>query len=260
MDAACAAAQKKLKFFKKIIRYFVYASMAGALCTIGMALAGSIAAGFYESEALKSIYNLSMGITFTFTLTMIVIAGAELFTGNVMIMTIACLQKRARLLQALWLLTICYLANVIGAAFMALIVWQTGLLEGRIGSMVVMVSTNKALLPFGYVFFRGILCNMLICLGTWCCLKLKSEVAKLICIFWVILCFVGTGYEHSIANAGIFTMAVLAAEIFPVTSFDIFRNMLSSTLGNFVGGMVFVGFFYWFTGRGEDAEKKEQTV
>jgi nitrite transporter NirC len=249
LESACAAANKKLNFFKFRIRYFVYASMAGALCTIGMALAGSVAAGFYATDGLREIYSLIMGILFTFTLTMIVVAGAELFTGNVMIMTVAFMQKRILLMQGLVLLLVCYLANVIGAAVMGLIVWQTGLLEGRAGDMIVMVSTGKATLSFKYGFFRGILCNMMICLGTWCALKLKSETAKLICIFWVIVCFVATGYEHSIANAGIFTMAILAKAAFPVTPFDVFRNMLSSTIGNFVGGMVFVGLFYWFTGR-----------
>jgi nitrite transporter NirC len=207
-----------------------------------------VAAGFYASEALQGAYKLMMGVTFTFALTMIIFAGGELFTGNVMIMSMGFLQKKIKLSQGLRLLLYCYLANVIGAAFMGVIIAQTGIFTEQTGEMLLSITEGKTSLTFSQGFFRGIMCNTLICLGTWCVLKLKSETAKLIVIFWAVLAFVVPGYEHSIANAGIFTMAVLtdtAAINFP----GLFTNMLSSSLGNIVGGSIFVGLAYWYSGR-----------
>ena len=246
VNAACGAALKKYGFFKYRARYFIYAAMAGCFCSMGMALASSVAAGFYSSEALRGAYKFMLGATFTLSFTMITFAGAELFTGNVLVMTMAVLEKRLRLSQGLGLLAFCYIANIFGAVFMGLIISQTGVMAGQTGDMIVSLAEGKASLSLAHGFFRGIMCNTMVCLGTWCVLKLKSETAKLIILFWAVLGFVALGYEHSIANAGIFTMAALV-ESLPYVDFQgILLNMLSVTVGNITGGSVFVAFVYWF--------------
>lgn len=252
LDAMYVSAAKKLNFFKKLPRYFVYACMAGCFCSIGMALAYSLAGGFYASEALHGAYKFVIGATFTLSFTMIIFAGAELFTGNVLVFTIALLGKKVTLVESLRLIVFCYCANLIGASLMGWIVSQTGLLAGEMGSLLVDSAAAKMSLSFAHAFFRGVMCNILVCLGIWCVGKLKSEIAKMIVLFWVVLGFAGPGYEHSIANAGIFTMAMLAPQATEaLTLAGACHNLLPVTLGNLLGGAVFVGWVYWFSGRDE---------
>ena len=254
LNAACAAALKKYDFFRNRRRYFVYACMAGCFCSIGMALACSAAAGFYSSEALRGAHRFMLGAMFTLSFTMIVFAGAELFTGNVLIMSIGVFQKKLKLFQAVGILAFCYFANIVGAVFMGFIISLAGIMEGQTGDMMLSLAGGKTALSFSHGFFRGIMCNVMVCLGMWCVLKLKSESAKMIVLFWAVIGFVVPGYEHSIANAGIFTMATFAK----ASSMDyqgLVLNMLSVSLGNIVGGAVFVALVYWFSGR--SAQKLE---
>ena len=253
VNAACDAALKKINFSKYRARYFVYAAMAGCFCSMGMALAFSVSAGFYSSEALRGAHTFMLGAMFTLSFTLITFAGAELFTGNVLVMTMAFLQRKIKFSECAGLLAYCYLANICGAAFMGLIISLTGVLAGQTGDMLVFMAREKAALSLMHGFFRGVMCNMMVCLGTWCVLKLKSESAKLIILFWCVLGFVALGYEHSIANAGIFTMAALCNTGSPIGYQGIILNMLPVTLGNLAGGSVFVALVYWFSGGGQKA-------
>lgn len=256
LNAVTQAAIKKSNFFRTPGRYFVYSAMAGCFCTIGMALACSVAAGFYSSEALRGAHNFMLGAMFTLSFTMIIFAGAELFTGNVLVMTIGFLQKKIQLSLLFKILAICYLANVSGAAFMGLIVHETGILYGPAGEMIIRLVENKASLSLAHGFFRGIMCNIMVCLGIWCVSKLKSESAKMIILFWAVLGFVAPGYEHSIANAGLFAMALVVNSASGINHQGIILNMLSVTLGNIAGGSIFVALVYWFSGR----ENTRQTI
>ena len=250
INAACEAALKKLAFFKYRARYFVYSGLAGCFCAMGMALACSVAAGVYSSEAIRGMYKFMLAFMFTLSFTMIIFAGSELFTGNVLVMTIASLQKKIKFSQGLRLLAFCYFANISGGFLMSIVIAQTGILTGQTGEMVVSLAGEKAALSFAQAFFRGVMCNTMVCLGTWCVLKLKSESAKLIILFWAVTGFVALGYEHSIANAALFTMAAFAESASEMNNWQgVFFNMLSCTLGNIAGGSLFVGFVYWFSGR-----------
>lgn len=252
IKTVCDSAIKKLDFYNQKTKYFVYACMAGGFCAIGMALAYTLGADFYANETLRGAYRLIIAFAFTFALTMIVFAGAELFTGNVFVMTVCALSGRAKLSRACSLLAFCYLANIAGAAAFGALIWATGLLGGSTGEFLVDAAAGKMALPFWQAFFRGALCNMLICLGTWSSTKAKSETAKMIVIFWAVFGFVGSGYEHSVANAGLFTMALLAPHIASGVSFlGAINNLVPVTLGNLVGGALLVGWVYWFSGRGE---------
>jgi nitrite transporter NirC len=133
---------------------------------------------------------------------------------------------------------------------MASVFAMTGLLDGHTGELLVSSTVGKMSIPFSEAFFRGIMCNILVCLGYWAMSKVKSEVAKLIIIIWVVAGFVTPGYEHSIANAGIFTMAFSApmADSGLVMS-GILSNLIPVTLGNLAGGAVFVAVPYWISCR-----------
>lgn len=246
------AAATKMAFFRHRWEYVVYSMIAGAFCSIGMAFAYSVGAAVYANPASQEMYRLAIGIAFSLSFTLITFAGCELFTSNVFVMSIGALSRSVRTRDAAGLLFLCYLANLFGAAFMALVFAATGLLDGPTGQLLVKSSAAKASLAFIPAFFRGVLCNILVCLGYWAMSKAKSEAAKLIIIVWVVAGFVTPGYEHSIANAGIFTMALAApyGASAPGLQLDgIAGNLIPVTLGNFVGGAFLVALPYWVSGR-----------
>lgn len=250
LSLVAASATKKVAYSKNIPQYFIYSAMAGACCALGMALAYSVGSSFYFNSATTGMYSLIMGITFALSFTLIVFSGAELFTGNMMTMTIGTLTRSITIKQALTLSVFCYFANICGAIFFGWLFGATGLLEGKVGQFLVTSCEKKMALPFSQALTRGILCNMLICMGTWATIKLKSEAAQMIVLVWVVLGFVATGYEHSIANTALFTMSFLAPQTTSSISLaGAFSNLLPVTLGNIIGGSLFVGFVYWYSGR-----------
>ena len=250
LSLVAASATKKVAYSKNIPQYFIYSAMAGACCALGMALAYSVGSSFYFNSPTAGMSSLIMGITFALSFTLIVFSGAELFTGNMMTMTIGALTRSITLKQALTLLIFCYFANICGAIFFGWLFGATGLLEGKVGQFLVTSCGKKMALPFSQALTRGILCNMLICMGTWATIKLKSEAAQMIVLVWVVLGFVATGYEHSIANTALFTMSFLAPQTTSSISLaGAFSNLLPVTLGNIIGGSLFVGFVYWYSGR-----------
>lgn len=252
---ACVAeaAARKVRFWKYRGKFVVYSMIAGAFCSIGMAFAYTVGAEFYFTPSLREFYKLGIGIAFALSFTLITFAGCELFTSNVFVMTMGLLCRSVRGRDAAGLLMLCYFSNLAGAALMASIFAMTGLLQGPLGELVVSSTVGKMGIPFTQALFRGIMCNILVCLGYWAMAKTKSDVAKLIIIIWVVAGFVTPGYEHSIANAGIFTMAFSAPAATPELSVSgIWSNLIPVTLGNLVGGAFFVGVPYWISGRGEE--------
>ena len=249
INSVMQLATKKSKFSKKIVKYGVYSLMAGSFCSIGMAFAYSAGAGFYDSSGVSSLYKLAIGIAFALSFTLIIFAGSELFTGNVFTLTMGSLTKEINFLTAIKVCTFCYTLNLIGAALMGLIIAHSGALDGTSGHLVLEASTAKTTLPFMKAFLKGFMCNVLVCLGIWMVAKIKSEVAKMIALVWVIAGFVAPGYEHSIANGGLFAMtSVLSVD--HITVSGILANLVPVSLGNVFGGM-FIAFVYWFGGKEE---------
>jgi len=243
-------AAKKVAFWKYTWRYVVYSMIAGAFCSIGMAFAYSVGAQYYFTPSLKELYRLGIGIAFALSFTLIVFAGCELFTSNVFVMTIGLLCRSIKIREAVGLLILCYTANLVGASLMALVFAMTGLLNGAVGELLLTSTVGKMEIPFTQAFFRGVMCNILICLGYWAMSKTKSDAAKLIIILWVIAGFVTPGYEHSIANAGVFTMAFFVPLTNPgLVVSGIWGNLIPVTLGNLAGGALFVALPYWISNR-----------
>lgn len=244
---ARAAAQKAV-FRRHAGQFIVYSMIAGAFCSIGMAFAYTVGAEFYFTPQLREFYKLGIGISFALSFTLITFAGCELFTSNVFVMTTGLLCRSVTVRETLSLLALCYASNLAGAALMASVFAMTGLLQGPVGELVVSSTVAKMNIPFTQALFRGIMCNILVCLGYWAMAKAKSEVAKLIIIVWVVAGFVTPGYEHSIANAGIFTMAFSApAAASGLDVSGVWANLIPVTLGNLVGGAFFVALPYWIS-------------
>jgi nitrite transporter NirC len=213
----------------------------------GIILIFSIGAGF-ASESSPAV-RLVMGASFGIALSLVLFAGSELFTGNVMIFTFGLARKTVTAGDTASVWVFSWLGNLLGCLLLAFMIIWAGSIEHSY-ALFAKVSLMKINAPASELFFRGILCNMLVCLALWSALRTKSDAAKLIIIFWCLFGFIGTGYEHSIANMTLIAIGILAnPDIADLTWSGFFYNSLWVTLGNIVGGGVFIAGFYLIASR-----------
>lgn len=245
IEAVVAAAKGKLAFSKDNPLGFLLSSiLAGVFIGFGILLA------FTASSLLPgaSFAKIIMGLVFGIALSLVVMAGAELFTGNNFVMGVGLFEKEVGLGQVIKFWLICYIGNWIGGILLAFLFNGTGLMNEALTATVSAGALAKASVPFGALLIRGILCNILVCLAVWCGIKLKSESGKLIMIFWCLLAFITLGFEHSIANMTLLTLELLQAA--PSIGLDgYFYNLFVVTLGNMIGGILFVAMPYATIGR-----------
>jgi formate/nitrite transporter len=186
------------------------------------------------------------GLAFSLGLILVVVGGAELFTGNNLIV-MAWAERKVTSLQLARNWSLVYLANLIGSLGSALMVFWSGALslgDGAVAETAVRIGEAKVALGFGQAFFSGILCNILVCLAVWLCFAAHDVAGKVLAIIFPISAFVALGFEHSIANMYLIPIAWLAgAEAVTLGSF--LANLVPVTLGNIVGGGLFVALVYW---------------
>ncbi|MDP4096778.1 formate/nitrite transporter family protein [Paenibacillus sp. P96] len=240
------AVNKKNKMNESLTRYALAAVLAGAYVGLGIILIFTLGAPL---AAIQSpLQPLIMGASFGIALTLVVFAGSELFTGNNMFFTISTLAGRTTVGDTTKNWIVVFLGNLVGAVLLALLISGTGLFrEAASDHLIFTAAAKKMSLPFSDLFFRGILCNWLVCLALWMAGRAKSEAAKLVLIWWCLFAFIASGYEHSVANMTLLSVAlVLPNHPETVTLAGWLHNMIPVTLGNIVGGGVFVGMAYWF--------------
>lgn len=190
----------------------------------------------------QGLGRIVAGVVFSVGLVLVVIAGAELFTGNI-IMTVGAVTRQfpaTRLLRN-WLAV--YAGNFIGAYLLALAVWSAGIYGsgGELNSLgKLAVATANAKLAFGFwaCVLRGILCNILVMLAIIMATMAKDIVSKVVCCVLPIMVFVACGFEHCVANMFLIPVGLLAGGHAPLDQAVMFRNILPVTLGNIVGGVV----------------------
>jgi len=234
-DAALIGQTKVTNLKANPLGYFLASVLAGVYVGIGILLIFSIGAPFAKLN--HPAVKLIMGASFGIALTLVVFAGSELFTGNVMFTTISILRKKIRLLDMVAIWAVSWVGNLVGSIALAWVAVKAGSISMALpffGS----VSIAKMTATPGELIGRGLLCNLLVCLALWTAGRVKSEVAKLVLIFWCLFAFIGSGYEHSIAN-----MTLIAVGIFGHTTGSIgwngyFYNLLWVTIGNILGGAV----------------------
>ncbi|BCJ95004.1 transporter [Anaerocolumna cellulosilytica] len=236
------AAQNKYQLLEKNpLGYFIASMLAGLFVGFGVLLIFSIG-GFLNGQPYVKVV---MGMSFGIALSLVIMAGAELFTGNNFVMTMGLLQKKVSLSQTLKLWLVCFLGNLAGSVLLAILFWQTGLASGAVGEFILTASKAKMELGIFPLFFRGILCNILVCLAIWCSFRCKSESGKLIMIFWCLFAFITTGFEHSVANMTLLFVGVLISPDTQVQLSGYAYNLLFATLGNMVGGILFTALPYY---------------
>lgn len=179
---------------------FVLAIAAGALIAFGAQVSLTVMTG--TENISWGFAKLIGAMTFATGLMMVVLTGAELFTGNVM-MTFAVIEKRTSFLKLLRNWSIVYVGNFVGSIILALLIYLSGCSHNSheaLGAMGLTTACTKASLPFIEAFTRGILCNWLVCLAIWMASSSRHVIGKIFAIFFPIMTFVASGYEHSIAN------------------------------------------------------------
>jgi len=232
-DAALAA-KAKVKLFRRNPLGFVIASvLAGIFIGFGVLLMCSVG-GLLDGQSYAGIV---MGISFGIALSLVAMAGAELFTGNNFTITAGLLRKKITLADAAKVLGVCYLGNWAGSVLLALLFWGTGFTDTYTGWFIASIAAAKIGIPFWPLLIRAALCNALVCLAVWCCFRCKCEIGKLVMIFGCVAAFVISGFEHSIANMTLLTIAFFVpfTSPFPVSGY--FYNLLVVTLGNMTGGI-----------------------
>lgn len=228
-------------------KYLVSSALAGMFVGFGIILIFTI--GGLLSAANSPTTKIVMGLSFGVALSLVIMAGSELFTGNNMIMTIGNLEKKVKFSDTLNIWIFSFIGNLLGSILLAFLFSQSGLGVGPVAEFIGKISTSKMTAPAMQLFIRGILCNIMVCLAVWCSFKLKEETSKLIMIFWCLFVFITSGFEHSIANMTLLAIGLLIPHPATVTMNGYLYNIGVVTLGNMVGGIVFVGLAYWYVSK-----------
>lgn len=223
-----------------VMQMFVLAILAGAFIGFGAAAYTTVMTG---ADASFGPSRLLGGLVFSLGLILVIVGGAELFTGNAL-MIMAAVERKITLRRMLRSWGIVYLGNFVGAAGLAVVFGFSGLLEGAMGATATAIPEIKASLLPMEAFIRGALCNMLVCLAIWLTFAARSAAGKILGILWPISAFVLLGLEHSVANMYFFHQGWMIGS--NVTISDALSNLVWVTLGNIAGGAGGVALAYRF--------------
>ncbi len=241
-----SAAVNKVSMLKRNpLGYFILSMLAGAFVGIGVLLAFTVGGLLNGLPYCKVVMGLSFGVA----LSLVIMAGSELFTGNNMVMTLGILEKKITFAEAAKLWAICWIGNLAGALVLSLIYSLTGLGVGDTATFIAAGAAAKMGAGPIQLISRGVLCNFLVCLAVWSCNRATSDSGKLIMIIWCLFAFITTGFEHSIANMSLLTIALMNPMGQAVTLGGYFYNLILVTFGNMIGGIVFVALPYYVASR-----------
>ena len=239
---------------------WVLAIAAGALIAFGAHVSLTVMTG---STAISWGFAKLLGaITFATSLMMVVLTGAELFTGNIMMM-FSVINKKTSIQKLLRNWMIVYFGNFIGALIVSILVYLSGCshsIHEELGVLGLTTAHTKTTLTFVEAFTRGILCNWLVCLAIWMAAASRHVIGKIFAIFFPIVTFVASGYEHCVANMYFLTNGLLLKATPAIVSASglsvdvlntlnlkscIVANLIPVTLGNILGSLVFVVLIFW---------------
>ena len=242
---------------------FTLSVLAGAFIAFGAVLYTYV---IHDSSLSMGLTKLLGGMVFCLGLILVIVAGAELFTGNNLIV-MACVSRRITIQRLLrnWIIVFC--GNFAGSLVVVWLVSKSGQWtssEAAVGVKALMIANGKVNLTFVEALSRGILCNILVCLAVWLCFSCRSVTDKVLAVIFPITAFVALGFEHSVANMYFIPAGLLlkqnpqilsaaerilgqAPELSRLTVYGfLVRNLLPVTIGNIIGGGLLVGIIYWF--------------
>lgn len=251
-----------VKANSSFMKLLLLSIMAGMFIAFGGEASNMATFGLIANPATFGLGKCLAGAMFGAGLMMVVLCGGELFTGNCLIFT-AVLDKRTTIPKMLRNWVIVYIGNFIGSIFIAYCVYQSGMFNSGadlLGAMTLKIAVGKCNLSFMRALIMGILCNILVCLGVWISTGADSTIGKIFGIFFTIWLFVVSGFEHSVANmyyvpAGLFAkgtasfveLSGVSAEALANLTWSSFaiNNLVPVTIGNILGGAIFVGAIYY---------------
>lgn len=241
-----------------VFKLIILGILAGSYIAFGAVLATVVGHDVAKYAGL-GIARLVSGAVFSLGLMLVVIAGAELFTGN-NLMLMSVLDRKSSLGKMFFKWGIVYIANFAGAVFLAYLFYHSGLWKmGEnmgVGVNALKLANFRMSLTFTEALTRGILCNWLVCLAVWMALASRDVIGKIFACFFPIMAFVASGFEHCVANMYFIPMGLFlktSGKITPegldltnLTWANFFtRNLIPVTIGNIIGGAIFVGLLYW---------------
>jgi len=220
------------------------------MISVGGALALSTeTAPWFQTNAPGLIRTIG-AMVFPVGLIMTVLTGADLFTSYCMYSVLAVLSRRASLLDLLKTWFVSFFANLCGALFfMALLSGYPGTFsDGAYKAEAIAFANTKAVAPHWHqIFLKGIVCNWLVCLAVFLAVSSRDNVSKILGVWFPVMCFVGLGTDHVIANMYFIPLAIFVGAPEPLTvRYYIWKSMIPSGLGNIVGGGLFTGVLYWY--------------
>ncbi|WP_449385818.1 formate/nitrite transporter family protein [Cellulomonas soli] len=228
--------------------FLVRTMLAGAYIGIGVII--MVTAGGPLKMAGSPWAPLVQGLVFGVALTIVVIAGAELATSSMMYLTQGALRRSITWGRAAVVLLATMVGNLLGAMVFAALVHFSGItaLGTPAGDSIAWMIEHKAAETNAQLFFRGVLCNLMVCLAIWCSNRLRSEGARITAIFACVMVFITSGFEHVVANMTTFSLG-LYGDLPGATVGEMARNIALVGLGNLVGGGLLVGAAYAYRGR-----------
>ena len=242
-----------------VLTMFALAILAGAFIALGsLFFTITMTTGTTGQPPAFGLMRLAGGLTFSLGLILVVVGGAELFTGNNLI-AMAWASGRVTTQQVMRNWGWVYLGNLIGAVGTAALMLLAGvqmLGGGAVGEMMIQIAHSKIALDPVSAVARGILCNVLVCLAVWLCMGARSVTDKILAILLPISAFVACGFEHSVANMYFLPIGIMlaAGSPAPLSVLGALSNLVLVTIGNILGGTILVALVYWFVYLRADGE------
>lgn len=242
-----------------VITMFALAVLAGSFIGLGAEFCTLAITGIDIGFGLTKVLG---GLVFSLGLILVVVAGAELFTGN-NLLTIAWVSGKAPFSRVARNWVVVFLGNLAGSLAMAGLMFLTRQWSASsygVGVTALKIAAGKTTLPFMTALSRGVLCNILVCLAVWLCFSSRSVADKILAIIFPITAFVASGFEHSIANMYFIPYGILlksqpdvvaaaglsSLQLDSLTLAGFLNNLVPVTIGNMIGGGIMVGAMYWF--------------
>lgn len=250
---AKVGAQKASAIVRSPLAFLIGAAMAGAYIGFGDIVMFSVCA-----HVDPAYVRLIMGAVFACALTIVVFAGAELFTASAMYMPFAVFRGETGIGGMLLVWVTSWVGNLIGAIVLAAILHAAGggTLLTEASAIFFKTADAKMSAPGVELFAKGLLCNWLVCVSIWMVSRTSSDTAKLGLIFWPVFAFVASGFEHSVANMFVFAFALLGEHPANLTFAGAVHNEFFVTLGNLAGGGIFMALGYWLQESGTSRTSK----
>ena len=241
LDKLTNAAKNKINMLNNSkVKYLVSAAFAGLYVGLGIILIFTIGGALTSSDSPMA--KIMMGVSFVVALSLVIMTGTELFTGNNMVMTEGSLNKgiSSKDMCKVWIYS--YIGNLLGSILVTVLFVGSGLVsQGPIMEFFATTSIAKSSAPFMQLIFRGILCNILVCVAVLCSFRTSDDSYKLIMILLCLFTFITSVFEHSIANITIYAVALILPSVQRATLAGAVYNLVAVTIGNMIGIALFMG-------------------